>query len=192
MVGYLVDLFSRVLHNAAQMLLRVKAEIMRLTTKGRYAVTAMLDLALHEGKGPISLADISERQGISLSYLEQLFAKLRRNELVRSVRGPGGGYQLNREQAGINVAQVIDAVNESVDATGCNRQGDCQGGETCLTHHLWCDLSDQIHAFLSGITLADLVVRKDVQVTSERQDRIQMDQVLIGAENLNCSEKAIV
>lgn len=165
---------------------------MRLTTKGRYAVTAMLDLALHEGRGPISLADISERQGISLSYLEQLFAKLRRNELVRSVRGPGGGYQLNREQAGINVAEVIDAVNESVDATGCNRQGDCQGGDTCLTHHLWCDLSDQIHAFLSGISLADLVARKDVQAISERQERIHVDQVLMGPGSLSGSEKAAV
>ena len=128
---------------------------MRLTTKGRYAVTAMLDLALHEGKGPISLADISERQGISLSYLEQLFAKLRRNELVSSVRGPGGGYQLKRSQRDINVAEVIDAVNENVDATGCNKRGDCQSGEVCLTHHLWCDLSDQIHTFLNGITLAE-------------------------------------
>lgn len=120
---------------------------MRLTTKGRYAVTAMLDLALHEGKGPISLADISERQGISLSYLEQLFARLRRNDLVSSVRGPGGGYQLKRGQAEISVAEVVDAVNETVDATGCNSRGDCQSGEVCLTHHLWCDLSKQIHNF---------------------------------------------
>ncbi|WP_286237035.1 Fe-S cluster assembly transcriptional regulator IscR [Neptuniibacter halophilus] len=165
---------------------------MRLTTKGRYAVTAMLDLALHEGRGPISLADISERQGISLSYLEQLFAKLRRNELVRSVRGPGGGYQLNREQAGINVAEVIDAVNESVDATGCNRQGDCQAGDTCLTHHLWCDLSDQIHGFLSSISLADLVARKDVQKISERQDRIHVDQVIMGTERIAGSKEAAV
>jgi Rrf2 family iron-sulfur cluster assembly transcriptional regulator len=145
---------------------------MRLTTKGRYAVTAMLDLALHEGKGPISLADISERQGISLSYLEQLFAKLRRNELVRSVRGPGGGYQLKRDQAQINVAEVIDAVNESVDATGCQHNGGCQGGEVCLTHHLWCDLSDQIHGFLSSISLADLVARRDVQQVADRQQRL--------------------
>ncbi|MCP4598779.1 Fe-S cluster assembly transcriptional regulator IscR [Neptuniibacter sp.] len=165
---------------------------MRLTTKGRYAVTAMLDLALHEGKGPISLADISERQGISLSYLEQLFAKLRRNELVRSVRGPGGGYQLNHAQADINVAQVIDAVNESVDATGCNRQGDCQGGEVCLTHHLWCDLSDQIHAFLSGISLADLMARKDVQDISERQDLIHVDRIVLGAGCSADNEKAAV
>ncbi|WP_027854741.1 Fe-S cluster assembly transcriptional regulator IscR [Marinobacterium litorale] len=144
---------------------------MRLTTKGRYAVTAMLDLALHEGKGPISLADISERQGISLSYLEQLFAKLRRNDLVHSVRGPGGGYQLKRERGQINVAEVIDAVNESVDATGCNNTGSCNGGEVCLTHHLWCDLSDQIHRFLSSISLADLVYRHDVQEVAERQEQ---------------------
>lgn len=152
---------------------------MRLTTKGRYAVTAMLDLALHEGRGPISLADISERQGISLSYLEQLFAKLRRNELVRSVRGPGGGYQLSREQKQINVAEVIDAVNESVDATGCHGQGDCQSGQTCLTHNLWCDLSDQIHAFLSSISLFDLVQRRDVQQVALRQDRQHADQLIV-------------
>jgi Rrf2 family iron-sulfur cluster assembly transcriptional regulator len=151
---------------------------MRLTTKGRYAVTAMLDLALHEGKGPISLADISERQGISLSYLEQLFAKLRRNDLVGSVRGPGGGYQLKRSQREINVAEVIDAVNESVDATGCNKRGDCQSGEVCLTHHLWCDLSDQIHTFLNGITLADLVERQDVKDVSQRQDGRRAEQMI--------------
>jgi Rrf2 family iron-sulfur cluster assembly transcriptional regulator len=174
------------------MLTRIKVRIMRLTTKGRYAVTAMLDLALHEGRGPISLADISERQGISLSYLEQLFAKLRRNELVRSVRGPGGGYQLNREQAGINVAEVIDAVNESVDATGCQHKGDCQGGDICLTHHLWCDLSEQIHNFLKGISLADLVARKDVQEISDRQDRINVDQFLARSDTMALSDKAAI
>lgn len=147
---------------------------MRLTTKGRYAVTAMLDLAIHAGKGPVSLADISERQGISLSYLEQLFAKLRRNELVRSVRGPGGGYQLNREQQDIDVAQVIDAVNESVDATGCGHTGSCQDGNICLTHHLWCDLSSQIHDFLSQISLADLMERNDVRSVAARQERGQL------------------
>jgi Rrf2 family protein len=98
----------------------------------------MLDLALHAQTGPVSLADISERQGISLSYLEQLFAKLRRSNLVSSVRGPGGGYQLSRDMQGIQVAQVIDAVNESVDATKCQGLGDCHAGDTCLTHHLWC------------------------------------------------------
>lgn len=146
---------------------------MRLTTKGRYAVTAMLDLAIHADSGPISLADISSRQGISLSYLEQLFAKLRRNELVTSVRGPGGGYLLSRGSEGIFVAQIIDAVNETVDATGCGREGNCQGGEICLTHYLWCDLSDQIHSFLSEISLAGLVARREVQEVSARQDRLE-------------------
>lgn len=148
---------------------------MRLTTKGRYAVTAMLDLAIHAGSGPISLADISQRQGISLSYLEQLFAKLRRGELVSSVRGPGGGYLLSRHSAEIFVAQIVDAVNETVDATGCGGEGDCQQGEMCLTHHLWCDLSDQIHSFLSGISLASLVEKREVQEVSARQDRERLE-----------------
>ena len=144
---------------------------MRLTTKGRYAVTAMLDLALHAQTGPVSLADISERQGISLSYLEQLFAKLRRGNLVTSVRGPGGGYQLSRDMTGIDVAQVIDAVNESVDATRCQGTGGCHEGDVCLTHHLWCGLSDRIHEFLSGISLADLVQRQEVQDVALRQNQ---------------------
>lgn len=144
---------------------------MRLTTKGRYAVTAMLDLALHAGSGPVSLADISGRQDISLSYLEQLFAKLRRQNLVSSVRGPGGGYRLSREHADIYVAQIIDAVNESVDATGCGGTADCQQGEVCLTHHLWCGLSEQIHGFLSKISLANLVAREEVQYISARQEQ---------------------
>ena len=142
---------------------------MRLTTKGRYAVTAMLDLALHAGSGPVSLADISGRQDISLSYLEQLFAKLRRQELVLSVRGPGGGYRLSRDTDDIFVAQIIDAVDESVDATGCGGSSDCQHGEVCLTHHLWCGLSDQIHTFLSQISLASLVEQQQVQVIAARQ-----------------------
>ncbi len=144
---------------------------MRLTTKGRYAVTAMLDLALNAGSGPVSLADISGRQEISLSYLEQLFAKLRRQGLVKSVRGPGGGYQLSRSAHELFVADIIDAVNENVDATNCAGRGDCQEGEVCLTHHLWCDLSEQIHGFLSGISLGSLVERREVQAVSERQQR---------------------
>lgn len=143
--------------------------VMRLTTKGRYAVTAMLDLALNAREIPVSLADISERQGISLSYLEQLFTKLRRNELVSSVRGPGGGYQLARAAADIQIVQVIDAVDESVDATRCKGKGNCQGGETCLTHYLWCELSEQIHGFLSGITLGSLVQRAEVRDIAQRQ-----------------------
>lgn len=143
---------------------------MRLTTKGRYAVTAMLDLALHAAHGPVSLADISARQHISVSYLEQLFAKLRRSKLVQSVRGPGGGYQLGAAPALISVASVIDAVDESVDATRCGGEGDCHDGEICLTHHLWSDLSTQIHDFLSAISLADLVARRDIRQVAERQN----------------------
>ena len=147
---------------------------MRLTTKGRYAVTAMLDLALHNNQGPVSLADISQRQAISLSYLEQLFAKLRKGSLVHSIRGPGGGYELDRRSETIYIAEIIDAVNESVDTTKCRGAGDCQGGETCLTHHLWEDLSDQIHSFLESISLADLVMKHEVREISNNQDRKQM------------------
>lgn len=150
---------------------------MRLTTKGRYAVTAMLDLAIHARQGPVSLNDISGRQGISLSYLEQLFAKLRRNGLVSSVRGPGGGYRLSREDVNINVADIVDAVNESMDATRCNRKGDCQDGVECLTHHLWMDLSDQIHAFLSGISLNNLIDRREVRDVADRQDREALNRI---------------
>ena len=144
---------------------------MRLTTKGRYAVTAMLDLALHKDQGPVSLADISQRQAISLSYLEQLFAKLRRGSLVSSVRGPGGGYELQGGSESIFIAQIVDAVNESLDSTKCKGAGDCQGGETCLTHYLWEDLSEQIHTFLEGISLADLVAKNEVKRISQKQDR---------------------
>lgn len=144
---------------------------MRLTTKGRYAVTAMLDLALHYKHGPITLADISKRQGISLSYLEQLFSRLRKNGLVDSARGPGGGYRLSREASQICVADVITAVDEKVDAMRCGGKGDCQDGGSCLTHELWCELSSQIYNFLKGITLADLVNRKEVQNVAARQDR---------------------
>ncbi len=140
---------------------------MRLTTKGRYAVTAMLDLALHAQRGPVSLADISKRQGISLSYLEQLFAKLRQNTLVSSVRGPGGGYRLSRAAAEIFVAQIVDAVNESIDATNCGGEGNCHQGDVCLTHQLWCDLSDQIHDFLNGISLQSLVDRNEQQTAAQ-------------------------
>lgn len=149
---------------------------MRLTTKGRYAVTAMLDLALHATHGPVSLADISERQGISIFYLEQLFAKLRRKGLVSSVRGPGGGYRLSRDGNTIFVAEVIDAVDESVDATRCQGMGDCQNGETCLTHDLWQQLSAEIHKFLGGISVQSLVERAEIQKVAVRQDVYQRDK----------------
>ena len=134
---------------------------MRLTTKGRYAVTAMLDLALYAKEAPVSLSDISSRQNISISYLEQLFAKLRKNGLVNSIRGPGGGYQLSREIAEIYVMEIIDAIDESIDATRCKGKGDCHDGQQCLTHELWEDLSLQIRGFLSGISLGELVLKKD-------------------------------
>ena len=142
---------------------------MRLTTKGRYAVTAMLDLALHTESSPVALADISYRQGISLSYLEQLFSLLRKKDLVCSVRGPGGGYHLSRPGEDIFVAHIIDAVDEVLDATGCRGMANCNGGEEGLTHHLWEDLSNQIHKFLSQISLADLVKRNEVKRVVDRQ-----------------------
>ncbi|CAM3796868.1 Fe-S cluster assembly transcriptional regulator IscR [Rheinheimera salexigens] len=143
---------------------------MRLTSKGRYAVTAMLDVALHKATGPVSLADISERQGISLSYLEQLFARLRRYGLVSSVRGPGGGYQLSREASLITVSDVITAVDETVDATRCQGKSDCQGGMRCLTHSLWSDLSHRIEDFLTNISLGELVNQQDVKIVAKRQN----------------------
>lgn len=145
---------------------------MKLTSKGRYAVTAMLDVTIHASHGPVSLADISERQGISLSYLEQLFSKLRKCGLVISIRGPGGGYRLGKCSGEIAVADVISAVNESVDATKCQGKGNCQGGEQCLTHSLWEGLSERIEGFLKDITLADLVDKNDVQNVSKRQDDV--------------------
>jgi len=145
---------------------------MRLTTKGRYAVTAMLDLALHKDRGPIALADVSARQGISLSYLEQLFARLRRHGLVASARGPGGGYQLGHDSSEISVADVIRAVDETVDATRCGGNQNCQRDERCLTHDLWEDLSAQITGYLAGISLEDLVQRRTVRQVSQRQDAV--------------------
>ena len=133
---------------------------MRLTTKGRYAVTAMLDLALHPGEGPVALADIAQRQGISLSYLEQLFSKLRKRSLVSSVRGPGGGYNLARQASTIFVAEVITAVDENVDTTRCAGAHNCQNDGPCLTHDLWQNLSERIYDYLNNISLQDLVDRR--------------------------------
>ena len=145
---------------------------MRLTTKGRYAVTAMLDLALHEHFGPVSLTDISRRQGISLSYLEQLFLRLRKDGLIASARGPGGGYRLQLPGSDISVADVIRAVDEQVDATRCGGNQNCQADERCLTHDLWEDLSLHITGFLSAISLSDLVERRSVKQVSARQDHV--------------------
>ena len=152
---------------------------MKLTTKGRYAVTAMLDLALHNDKGPVTLADIADRQGISLSYLEQLFSRLRKQQLVTSVRGPGGGYSLAGTAADIHIAEVITAVDEKVDATRCGGAGNCHNNERCLTHDLWSALSDRIYDYLSDITLQDLVDRKgaDDRAVSAEQRKVQLGNV---------------
>jgi len=132
---------------------------MRLSTKGRYAVTAMLDLALHKGESPVTLADISVNQGISLSYLEQLFAALRNKQLVRGIRGPGGGYFLAKPAEDISIADIICAVDEWVEFTRCGGRENCHDGKRCLTHSLWNELSDEIFNFLSNINLAELVAR---------------------------------
>ncbi|RRQ21092.1 Fe-S cluster assembly transcription factor [Thiohalobacter thiocyanaticus] len=144
---------------------------MKLTTKGRYAVTAMLDLALHAGHGPVKLAEISERQGISLSYLEQLFTRLRREKLVVSTRGPGGGYSLSRGSDDIPVSAVIMAVDENVDTTRCGGLANCHNDQRCLTHELWMELSSQIRTFLDQITLGELMRNGGVLEVAERQER---------------------
>ncbi len=141
---------------------------MKLTTKGRYAVTAMLDLAINRDHGPITLSDISQRQGISLSYLEQLFSRLRKRGLVDSTRGPGGGYRLSRAAEAIAVAEVISAVDESVDATKCKGLKNCgDDSRACLTHQLWSDLSGQIQDFLGSISLAEVLKKRPDEVSEE-------------------------
>ncbi len=142
---------------------------MRLSTKGRYAVTAMLDLAIHHAEGPVTLAGISENQGISLSYLEQLFARLKKHGLVEGLRGPGGGYRLSRKPEDISVAEVITAIGEGIDATQCAGSENCQDGERCLTHELWTKLGNEIYDFLNGITLAGFIQRDAVHEVIRRQ-----------------------
>ena len=129
---------------------------MRLTTKGRYAVTAMIDLAMHQPQGPVTLKSISENQGISLSYLEQLFSMLRRSNLVKGTRGPGGGYLLARNVDLISMADIVVAVDEPLDITQCDGRQDCHDGKRCLSHDLWSELSDQLYSFLHSIRLGDM------------------------------------
>lgn len=140
---------------------------MRLTTKGRYAVTAMLDLAFNSQHAPVTLTDIAARQTISLSYLEQLFARLRKAEIVVGVRGPGGGYQLRQLPENVSIASIIDAVNEPIDSTKCGGEANCQHESVCLTHDLWVGLSEHIHDYLSQIMLADLLKKRDERQAAE-------------------------
>lgn len=151
---------------------------MRLTTKGRYAVTAMLDLAYHSEKKPVTLTDIAKRQGISLSYLEQLFARLRRSGMVEGVRGPGGGYQLSRVAKDISIADIITAVDEPIDSTRCGGKGDCNHSQPCLTHDLWTGLSDRIRQYLDSITLEEVLKSKSVRQVADRQDQDATVQVI--------------
>ncbi|MCK5728948.1 MAG: Fe-S cluster assembly transcription factor [Methylococcales bacterium] len=143
---------------------------MRLTTKGRYAVTAMLDLAFHSQKKPITLTDIATRQIISLSYLEQLFSRLRKAGMVTGVRGPGGGYQLSRQPEDINIAEIINAVDEQIDSTKCAGKGNCHNNGPCLTHDLWTGLSAQIYDYLSEISLAEILAKGSVADIAESQN----------------------
>ena len=139
---------------------------MKLTTKGRFAVTAMLDLALHGHDGPVTLAGISERQKISLSYLEQLFGKLRRRELVESIRGPGGGYLLARDAAKVSIADIIRAVEEPLDSTQCGGRENCLENQRCMTHDLWEELNTTVYGFLASVSLSQLVDRQRTRPVS--------------------------
>ena len=149
---------------------------MRLTTKGRFAVTAMMDVAMHGGSGPVTLAAVSSRQRISLSYLEQLFGKLRRSGLVESVRGPGGGYNLAKPQDNLSVADIILAVDEPIDATQCGGKENCRDERRCMTHDLWSSLNTKILEYLSGVSLAELVAsqqeRKKIVLSNRKEYQI--------------------
>ena len=149
---------------------------MRLTTKGRFAVTAMIDLAQRQSNGPVTLAGISERQKISLSYLEQLFGKLRRHSIVASVRGPGGGYRLARGMGEVSVADIIAAVDEPLDATNCGGRENCVDEQRCMTHDLWTNLNKRMHEYLASVSLQDLVNQpkaKAVAATISMDDRLR-------------------
>jgi Rrf2 family iron-sulfur cluster assembly transcriptional regulator len=154
---------------------------MRLTTKGRFAVTAMVDLALRHGSGPVTLAGISERQDISLSYLEQLFGKLRRHQLVESVRGPGGGYTLAKPLSEVSVADVIRAVDEPMDATQCGGKENCLDDHRCMTHDLWMSLNEKIYEYLNSVTLADLVAKQKGVGKAVLEEKMRGDKIAVAA-----------
>jgi Rrf2 family iron-sulfur cluster assembly transcriptional regulator len=150
---------------------------MRLTTKGRFAVTAMVDLAMRQSRGPVTLAAISERQHISLSYLEQLFGKLRRAKLVSSVRGPGGGYNLAQPSPQVTVAQIVTAVDEPLDATQCGGKENCHDDRRCMTHDLWATLNEKMYEYLSSVTLADLVAHTNGKPVAVIKDFREKEKV---------------
>jgi len=149
---------------------------MKLTTKGRFAVTAMLDLAMRQNRGPVTLAAISERQHISLSYLEQLFGKLRRAKLVSSVRGPGGGYNLAQGPQQITVADIVTAVDEPLDATQCGGKENCHEERRCMTHDLWATLNEKMYDYLTSVTLADLVAHQNGKQVAVIKDFRQREE----------------
>jgi Rrf2 family iron-sulfur cluster assembly transcriptional regulator len=159
---------------------------MRLTTKGRFAVTAMVDLATRGGSAPVTLAGISERQKISLSYLEQLFGKLRRHNIVESVRGPGGGYYLARPGAQISISEIVSAVDEPMDATNCDKKGDCVDGKPCSTHELWYGLNEVLHDYLSAVNLQQLADKH-----LEDMKRAEVVPVTIGKRKARSSQATV-
>ncbi len=163
---------------------------MRLTTKGRFAVTAMMDLALRGEDGPVALASVSERQDISLSYLEQLFGKLRRHKLVDSVRGPGGGYCIARPLDRVTVADIIRAVDEQLDATQCGGHENCQDEHRCMTHDLWSTLNNKMYEYLASVSLADLVGR-EIQKAKARGEVVMLDKRAATPSRRVVREKAL-
>jgi Rrf2 family iron-sulfur cluster assembly transcriptional regulator len=147
---------------------------MKLTTKGRYAIIAMIDLAMRGDALPVPLRDVSNRQNISLSYLEQLFSKLRLSALVKSIRGPGGGYILNKDASEINLYQIITAVDENIDQTQCGGAMNCNNDKPCVTHFIWSDLNKKINDYMEGITLNDVALRKNVKNIIYKREKIHV------------------
>ncbi len=145
---------------------------MKLTTKGRYAIVAMIDIALYTSNTPISLSEISKRQNISLSYLEQLFSKLKTKSLVKSVKGPGGGYKLDRNPSKITLFEIITAVDENMDQTQCGGAMNCNNDKPCLTHYVWTDLTKQINDYMKGVSLGDVILRNDIRnIVDKRREQ---------------------
>ena len=145
---------------------------MKLTTKGRYAIVAMIDIALYTSNTPIPLSEISKRQNISLSYLEQLFSKLKTKSLVKSVKGPGGGYKLDRNPSKITLFEIITAVDENMDQTQCGGAMNCNNDKPCLTHYVWTDLTKQINDYMKGVSLGDVILRNDIRnIVDKRREQ---------------------